>query len=238
MSPSLLHLLDKHNNQTQARSVSVRIRQESVGPGRTGVALWNSSLLLTRFLDRVTATKPDWLENKSVIELGCGTGLLSIALSKLSNGLAKRVVATDGNPAVLELARSNVEANGIDVETEALQWSALDAADYYDEADLVAGSDLTYNSAAWKQLAETMATVLKPGGIVVYMTLGHSGLSTPAEVDGFLQVASSEGLERIDSIAGITDLNGVLRSCIRTRDEASIVTSSGGLGLLVLTRKR
>ena len=75
---------------------------DSVGPGRTGVAVWNSALLLTRLLillsqhdddeqlhdiihddtptiSTTTNTNSRWIRNRIIVELECGTGLVSLA---------------------------------------------------------------------------------------------------------------------------------------------------------------
>lgn len=144
------------------------------------VAVWNSGILLFRLLDALNGRFPGLLRDKTVMELGCGAGLSSIAASRLG---ARRVVATDANAEVLELARRNVERNidrggggGGDVgsgepavTTASLQWGIMDAAEYEGVAEVVIGSDLTYNSGSWLALSETMATILKPGGIVIYL---------------------------------------------------------------------
>lgn len=193
--------------------------------GRTGVAVWNSGLLLARLLDRLavegasspsrrgsggTMTTPPpaakakaaaLFRDLTVLELGCGTALSSIVASKLG---AARVFATDGNAEVVELARSNLERNGVaDVvlsddddgqgggggggegRAAELHWGLLDASDYYDAADVILGSDLTYNSGSWRVLSETLAAALKPDGYVLYLALGHSGFGVAGELGGF-----------------------------------------------------
>ena len=78
---------------------------------------------------------------------------------------------------MLALARRNVERNnrngvfsdGATVDVAALRWGALDAMEYDGVADVIIGSDLTYNSGSWVALAESMATILKPDGIVIYL---------------------------------------------------------------------
>ena len=99
------------------------VQQKAGGSGSTGMTVWNSGLLLTRLLDAmvdelqrrqrqgVRGSKPKndieddniFWRNQDVMELGCGTGLCSIAAHRLG---AKSVVATDGNPRVLQLEAS------------------------------------------------------------------------------------------------------------------------------------
>jgi methylase of polypeptide subunit release factors len=80
-----------------------------------------SSIDLARMLD-VKA-------GDSVLDLGCGTGLLSIAAAKLGAG---RVVATDVDPHALDAAARNARANGVDkhIDVRAGSWyDALHRAD-------------------------------------------------------------------------------------------------------------
>ena len=66
-----------------------------------------SSIDLARILD----VKP----GERVLDLGCGTGLLSIAAAKLG---ARRVVATDLDPRALDATAHNSRVNGVEKEIE------------------------------------------------------------------------------------------------------------------------
>jgi ribosomal protein L11 methylase PrmA len=204
--------------------------------GRTGVAVWNSGILLTRLLDKINSIDESIFKGKTVLELGCGAGLASIALAKFD---AASVLATDANEEVLKLAQQNLELNNVTnvAKTVALRWGMLDASEYDSVADIVIGSDLTYNSGSWLSLAETMATVLKQDGIVLYLTLGHSGFNAQAELQGFLQVAENAGLQVIqeEQIFGqnLSDMLGR----ITTTDEKQLINANGGAKAIVLQRK-
>ncbi len=174
---------------------TIVVQQKSGGSGNTGMTVWNSGLLLTRLLDVMvdelqrrqgqtcweSSIDNVFWRNQDIIELGCGTGLCSIAAHRLG---AKSVLATDGNPRVLELAGANIQRNcdnavnpsvaTIDdqspkasskslstIRAEPLQWGFLNAMDYSESASFVIGADLTYNPGSWDILAETIATVLK-----------------------------------------------------------------------------
>ena len=131
-----------HDNEG-VRTKLLKIEQRVVGPGNTGMALWNSSLLLLRLLQKLPPSF--WTQHSSVLELGCGTAAASLASAALG---ASRVWATDGNINVVELAKANIQANPIkhaQVDAQQLSWGALDAVDFSEIASLVIGSDLTYN---------------------------------------------------------------------------------------------
>ena len=224
-------------------------REQTVS-GRTGVALWNSGILLTHLLDGINIVEPKYFEGKTVLELGCGTAVAAIAASKMG---AKQVYATDGNQEVVQLAQANLKRNGIygiqsegDLSGEAtsLRWGILDAVDYYDTADIIIGSDLTYNSGTWGLLAETFDAVLKPDGFVIYLSLAHSGFSISGELSGFATVIESQGhLEVLFEgseewpFQKVPSLDSLLKSSITSR-ELEVVKTTGGFKTLVLRKKR
>jgi SAM-dependent methyltransferase len=225
--------------------VVLNIQQRPAGAGSTGLAVWNSSLLLARLLQGVTRPQQFWENHPTVIELGCGTGVVSLAAAVLG---ASHVMATDGNTAVVQLAQANAVANqhaimaassSAIVQTEHLTWGWLDAVDYSEFACLVIGSELTYNPAGWPLLAETMATLLRPDGLVIYLSLGHAGFSVNGEVDGFLSVAVSRGLApvaRTDPAYpfAIPPEQWLYQTCRSLRERAIL---DDGVRVVVLRRK-
>jgi SAM-dependent methyltransferase len=209
--------------------------------GSTGTVVWNSSLLLTRLLERLAVLDPTVLNDKTILELGCGTALVSLAAACLG---AHSVLATDGNPDVVELATQNIDRNRYQdtVQATTLPWGLLSAMDFSETADLVLGSDLMYFSGNWPALAETMATVLKPvTGTILYLSLGHSGFNVNAELDGFLSVAAGYGLVPPTNSGGTTWTersltNLLLQDCV-TQEELAMVQSSGGVRVVALCSK-
>ena len=187
-------------------------------------------------------------KNKSVIELGCGAALSSIAVAKFG---ASCVLATDANSEVLALAQRNIERNNlkssssVSIKTATLQWGIMDATEYDSSADIIIGSDLTYNSGSWVTLAETMTTILKPTGIVIYLTLGHSGFNVGGELSGFLSVAENTGLRVLtndtdewkNNFGNIQSVNELLASVV-TPEEKAVIDTNGGARVVILGRKK
>ncbi len=66
-----------------------------------------STKLLLQFL----VTKN--LENKSFLELGCGTGIISVLAAKKN----ARVISSDINPTAIKNAKLNATKNGVDIST-------------------------------------------------------------------------------------------------------------------------
>ena len=229
--------LERREIPLHAVSTTIYIQQGQVAAGQTGVAVWNSALLLVRLMDVITVKDPPWLHGKTILELGCGTGVASIAMQKLG---ASHVIATDGNQNVMELTRTNVEYNNVSntVKVSELQWGFMNAIDFCDTADIVIGSDLTYNSGTWRILSETISTVLKPGGIAIYLSIGHVGFNVNGELNGFLQVV--EGLKLVGDTASpmilpVSSLQQLLDSII-TLEEKAVLEATGGAKVIVLQK--
>lgn len=101
-------------------------RNSLVERGDTGHRTWESSLALTELIccDNKRFSYP--LGN--VVELGAGTGLVSLAIGKL--GLSQHIYSTDGSRNVVEKLNETVEINGLDdfVQPMFLRWDDLGAA--------------------------------------------------------------------------------------------------------------
>jgi hypothetical protein len=196
------------------------------------------------------------------------------SLVAASLGLANtQVVATDGNPNVVELAQQNLKANrdtvlqqqattnstnqadaliGASDTTGSLQarvlpWGLLEVdEDLYGSAQVILGSDLTYNVGSWPLLAETMEACLAPNGWVIYLSCGHAGFNVQAELDGFLQVAQGKGLQPVPPPPLFRDENHRslvedpvqwLKETCKSAEERSILESGGGARVVFLQKK-
>jgi predicted nicotinamide N-methyase len=100
--------------------------------------LWRSGVALARELDATG------LEALRVVELGCGLAVPSIAAARA--GAA--VLATDACPEALTLLARNAQANGVSLETRAIDWANPD--DLLDRApfDIALGADVLYERAS------------------------------------------------------------------------------------------
>ena len=104
---------------------------------RSGMALWDASFVLAEFLSRhgdlaqIAEIKElmgesgmrwtSW-KGKSGLELGAGLGLPSIAASTLG----AKMIATDGDDAVLHLLNMNTERNTQRCRVEKLFWGSTE----------------------------------------------------------------------------------------------------------------
>jgi predicted nicotinamide N-methyase len=100
--------------------------------------LWRSGVALAHELAGVP------LEGRRVVELGCGLAVPSLAAARAG----ATVLATDEEPEALALVARNARANGVDVETMAIDWSSPDALVRRAPFDLALASDVLYERHA------------------------------------------------------------------------------------------
>ncbi|KAK5137828.1 hypothetical protein LTR08_006596 [Meristemomyces frigidus] len=128
----------------------------------TGFRTWEAALHLGSYL--LTPEGSSLINGRSVLELGAGTGFLSILCGKLLG--AKHVTATDGDEGVVEALRENLFVNDLDDEkkvlTSVLRWGRGLKGTWVQEDceewpyDTVIGADITYDKVAISALVATL----------------------------------------------------------------------------------
>ena len=91
-------------NKRDAIHVRQVQRGEVEGTYGTGATVWPASIVLIKYLEK----NPALVLQKSVVDLGAGTGVTSIAAAVLGS---RHVVCTDGTASVVQLAQDNVTHN-------------------------------------------------------------------------------------------------------------------------------
>ena len=100
------------------------------------------------------------LQNKSLLDYGCGSGILAIAAKKLG---CNPVVGTDIDPQAMVAARSNAEINGVDI-TFALPDDAVPMLGAEARYDIVMANIL---ANPLQVLAPALVQRIRPGGQIV-----------------------------------------------------------------------
>ena len=119
--------------------------------GATGHRTWEASLALASWILK----SPEMIRAKTVIELGAGSGFLSILCAKSE---AQHVTATDGSESMLYKLRRNVEANKV---SETVACEVLRFGEEHDSCyDVILGADVTYEESISTSLAKTLAILL------------------------------------------------------------------------------
>jgi predicted nicotinamide N-methyase len=117
--------------------------------------LWRSGVALARELDG------EELRGRRVVELGCGLAIPSIAAARAG----AKVIATDGDIDALGLVARNAEANGVEVETAAVDWADPDDLVERGPFDLVLASDILYERPCVAMLLSLMPRLAPVGWV-------------------------------------------------------------------------
>ena len=124
-----------------------------------------------------------------VLDLGSGSGILSIAAAKLGAG---RVVGVELDPESNPVAERNAERNGVSATVSFLQGDASHLAPLLGPVDLVLSNILR---SVNQVLLPVIAEVLRPGGIAIF-----SGMET-SEASAFLPLLPPGGFAVGDELS-------------------------------------
>ncbi|KAK9466179.1 nicotinamide N-methyltransferase-like protein, partial [Lipomyces arxii] len=127
------------------------------GKGTTGYRTWEAAFSLSEYLIQY----PDTVLGKRVLELGTGTGFVSLVVGKLD--CAANITATDGFEEVLLYMRRAVHSNNLEnsIQTRILKWGLEAEYTYTDPVDIILGADLTFDPAACTLLADTLNLLMR-----------------------------------------------------------------------------
>ncbi|KAI9835416.1 MAG: hypothetical protein M1819_002334 [Sarea resinae] len=133
--------------------------------GTTGLRTWEAALRLGAYLSSSAGMR--LVQGKRVLELGAGTGFLSVLCAKHLG--ATHVLATDGDEGIVRDLGVNMALNGLEeekVDTAALWWgrdlvqagSGTFASAAY---DVVLGADVTYDASVVPSLVSTIRDLME-----------------------------------------------------------------------------
>ena len=142
---------------------------------------WPASMPLARLLYRSSES----LRRKSVVEIGCGTGLCSLTCASVG----AKVLATDVDPLALELTAAAASAQALNVDTVA--FDATHAAEPLPCADVLLMSDLFVTEALARAHASRVAEALTSGAYQLIVVVDPAR-QTRAD---FLEELSRQGID-------------------------------------------
>jgi predicted nicotinamide N-methyase len=118
--------------------------------------IWEASAVLAGYLGSLP---PDPL--KSMLEIGCGLGMVGIAAAKAGH----RITMTELNPDALNFTRANALLNDCpQVTVTRLDWNTPQLESRF---DLIVGSETVYKSEDIDGLATLFERYLNPGGAIL-----------------------------------------------------------------------
>lgn len=119
----------------------IEARSVLASSGNTGIRTWEAALWLGTYFCSEEGRK--LVSGKNILELGAGTGFLSILCTKHLQ--ARYVLATDGNAEVVDALDSNIVVNGLErdqgIHATVLQWGNT----LVDEGIMNSDGDLQYD---------------------------------------------------------------------------------------------
>jgi malonyl-CoA O-methyltransferase len=154
------------------------------------------------------------LENPSVLELGCGTGLFSREL--IAHCPDGSFVLSDLSPAMLQQARANLDGAG----GKKIRFALLDAniPDLDGCFDLIAMSMTLHWLADPRAALERLRRLLTPRGALVYATIGAASFPEWREVlaredlpSGLIDIPDLPGIAGEDRLVADADTLSFLR---------------------------
>lgn len=172
------------------KALSIKIKEQTLfkADGGEGLHLWEASVVLSRY----SLKHSSLLQNKKIIELGCGCGLLGISI--LKEIPIKNYTFSDYNTSVLNNLKDNLKLNGISLNDKKIEIKELDWKNYgqmeSNEYDIIIGTELIYKGGAILELAKVINKILKPGG-KCYISMPKERSMTKT----FLEYIENEGLK-------------------------------------------
>ncbi len=165
-------------------------------------AIWTAELT-GQIAETWAGVEPEALR---VLDMGCGPGFFSIILARAGY----RVTAGDYTPAMLDEARANARAEGVEAAIEFARVDAEALEEPDGTFDVVVSRNLTWNLPHPKAAYAEWLRVLKPGGLLLnydanwYAHLYDAGLREAYEADR--QATRQAGIK--DEYAG-TDIDAM-----------------------------
>lgn len=135
-------------------------RREFISKGTTGLTTWQAGPAMIEWLLHHDGRSV--LGDRTVMELGSGTGLLGMAVCQLF--APRKVFLTDSHEDVLAALHHNVAVNGLEgtarVEVACVDWTAMND-DFLIRAapDVVVAADIVYDRALFPGLVRTLETL-------------------------------------------------------------------------------
>jgi len=153
------------------------------------------------------AQGPAPLEGRSLLDIGCGAGLLSEPLSRIG----AKVTGLDPAPAAIDAARAHAEATGAELTYRA--GTAEELAAEGAKFDIVLAMEVVEHVENVSAFITTAASLVAPGGLLCLSTLNRTAKSFALAIVGAEYVLRwvPKGTHRWEQFVTPLELTGALR---------------------------
>jgi len=163
--------------------------------GTTGLQTWQACLAMCQW----AAENSHIFQNKKVLELGCGVGLLGGVISHM----CEQVTLTDHHQSVLIAAQHTLDINNIDNgNVSALDWTRI--GDVEDEVEVVVAADVVFDPTILPHLVKTIKNKLSSPTDREKVAYVCSTIRNKDTYNTFIEEINDQGLS-IDNV----DLSGL-----------------------------
>lgn len=208
-SSGLINAQSSHSLFPTWAAVSTQEDGSTITRGTTGLKTWEASLSLAAFVVDNSELLSNGDEPK-IIELGCGSGFLSIVAANVIKAKKATFTLTDLDGEVLQRTEDAIKTNsipiGVQVDVHPLDWKDVQSGEeqccqYLDQvnADVVLAADIVYDPDLIAPLCATLTRLLRKGDRqippVAYIA---STVRNPSTFALFQQCLELCGLEKVE----------------------------------------
>lgn len=142
------------------KSLSIFLKEQTLflADGGEGLHLWEASVVLSRY----AITHSSLFDNKTVLDLGTGCGLLGMCL--LIKTKCSKLTFSDYIDSVISNLKDNLSLNQIKDRFDILQLDWRDYEKVNEQYDVVIGTELIYQGGYIEELSKLIKRVLKENG--------------------------------------------------------------------------
>ncbi|GAB5356063.1 hypothetical protein AAMO2058_000258600 [Amorphochlora amoebiformis] len=172
------------HSSRMSKSVRIDVFEGEMGfDSAEGVKVWGGGFVSAWYL----GMHPHLVTNKTVIDLGTGTGIVGLVAASLN---ASRVILNDNDEEVETVLRRNVRENMARIQTsckveiklrdfiqEFRDVGILQTLTHIGQMDTVIASEFVFESNGLQNYFEALLTFLKPGGLLLYVTGKYVGVN-------------------------------------------------------------
>lgn len=164
------------------------------GLGTTGLRTWEASLALADYMMEHDSTD---VESGDFLELGCGTGMVSLCMLKKNPNRSNKIFITDGDSQLIERVQDNIRLNNLAVDKDKYNIGKLWWGEDYIPSTVTTllAADVTYDASIIPDLVHVLNEGMSEGKVhtaIIAATVRNE--ETLAVFDHWLNIGVSDSV--------------------------------------------